>query len=444
MIRYNNKKKPVAFVLSLLLVVLLYDSKGVDGFSPIVTTSSTRKVVSGSSTIRDSSTIIRLYSTPEGDDNSSEDSTAAIVSNDDDDDNRFLLVESTPLKYQGPYPCLGLRFPYLSTSSQRERNITGISLDFVVDTAANINTLNLQVAQELGLEVVGQSLPGMAAAGAIDGADTYLLGDCQLENTSNNNNSTDDDEIEQEIIFMSNLTASALPIAAPTSAGILGLAFLQCFPGGVEFTWGQTSVLAEDNNDDAASLYPTISFHATDETIDKKSSVVVPITPLPVTLLPSIIIKINGVEMPALLDTGSPITVLNHQAAKAAGVTTVYKLPEETTNPFKNIKNNFDLAQAAGRGEVLTLGGTGGQPVYLLKSSNIDNTVSVVAKDGSDMDFITAQKQQQPSLFVGDIPGLAALNGIGVDSPPAVVLGVDILRLRPRMLYRGQQNELYF
>ena len=86
-----------------------------------------------------------------------------------------------PLKYVGPYPCLALRFPHLATSSQRGRNVTGISLDFVLDTAANTNTLNGQVAQELQLEVVGEALPGVGAAGSIAGGDTYLLGDCQLD-----------------------------------------------------------------------------------------------------------------------------------------------------------------------------------------------------------------------------------------------------------------------
>ena len=74
-----------------------------------------------------------------------------------------------PLKYVGPYPCLALRFPHLATSSQRGRNVTGISLDFVMDTAANTNTLNGQVAQELQLEVVGEALPGVGAAGSIAG-----------------------------------------------------------------------------------------------------------------------------------------------------------------------------------------------------------------------------------------------------------------------------------
>ena len=43
---------------------------------------------------------------------------------------------------------------------------------------------------------------------------------------------------------------------------------------------------------------------------------------------------------------------------------------------------------------------------------NNNNAVFVVAKDGSDVDFFTSQQQQKPSLFLGNILELAALNGI--------------------------------
>ena len=71
----------------------------------------------------------------------------------------------SPLRFLGPYPTMPLRFPNLATSSQRERNITGVSLDWVLDTAANVNTINAQVAQELGLEKVGEAPGGVGAAG---------------------------------------------------------------------------------------------------------------------------------------------------------------------------------------------------------------------------------------------------------------------------------------
>ena len=86
-----------------------------------------------------------------------------------------------PLKYIGPYPCLALRFPDLATPSQKKLNKKGISLDFVVDTAANTNTINGQVAKELGLEVVGNAPGGLGSQGAIMGGDLFSLGNAQLE-----------------------------------------------------------------------------------------------------------------------------------------------------------------------------------------------------------------------------------------------------------------------
>lgn len=67
-------------------------------------------------------------------------------------------VVQAPLKYIGPYPCLALRFPELATRSEQQRNVTGVSMDFVLDTAANTNTINGQVAKELGLEIVEKLL----------------------------------------------------------------------------------------------------------------------------------------------------------------------------------------------------------------------------------------------------------------------------------------------
>ena len=325
-----------------------------------------------------------------------------------------------PLKWLGPYPALALRFPDLATSSQRERDAIGISLDFVLDTAANTNTINAQVSAELGLEVVGAALPGVGAGGAMDGGKTYLLGECELEGLSKE---------EEPFTFMTGLTASALPMASPASAGLLSLAFLQSFQGGVEFAWGQ----AEDGK---ITEMPSVTFHGDNDSIDDSLQRAT-ITRVPVTQLPTVMVKVNGVEMPALLDTGSPVTVLNARAAKAAGIETI-DVPsmDEQQNPFTKIANNFKIAQAAGRGDILQLASSNGQPVNLLKSKDqID--VAVVGVD-DEISFGAS------NIFVGDLPGLAALNGIGVDSPPAVVLGMDVIRKRSKMLLRAQQDEVYF
>jgi hypothetical protein len=73
-----------------------------------------------------------------------------------------------------------LNFPDLATASQRSQNISGVALDFVLDTNANINTLNGQVAQEFKLEIVDEAPGGVSASGPIAGGHIYMLGSCEL------------------------------------------------------------------------------------------------------------------------------------------------------------------------------------------------------------------------------------------------------------------------
>jgi len=365
----------------------------------------------------------------------------SAVANDDDDEIQTAnhreqsQVVRAPLKYVGPYPCLALRFPDLATQSQRDRNVTGVSLDFVLDTAANTNTIHQQVASELRLDVVGRALPGVGSAGVIaQGADTFMLGDAQLEGLVY-------DEGEEPFTFMSELTASALPVASPTSAGLLSLAFLQSFAGGVEFSWG--TAISSSNSDPGTAKPPSVTFYG-DKSVDEKAGVLkdrtkVTIDRIPVTQLPSVTLSINGKEMRALLDTGSPITVMNAKAAELAGIET--KLPAESSNsnPLKAFANRFQQAQAAAQGDVLMIMGSDGRRINLVKSNQAAKVEMVASEEGTaNVDFGSVP------LYVGELPGLAALNGLGVESPPAVVLGMDVLRQRPSMLLRAQDNEVWF
>ena len=365
----------------------------------------------------------------------------SAVANDDDDEIQKVnhqersQVVRAPLKYVGPYPCLALRFPDLATQSQRDRNATGVSLDFVLDTAANTNTIQQQVASELRLDVVGRALPGVGSAGVIaQGADTFMLGDAQLEGLVY-------DEGEEPFTFMSELTASALPVASPASAGLLSLAFLQAFAGGVEFSWGTAT---SSSSDPSTAKPPSVTFYG-DKSVDEKAGVLkdrtkVAIDRIPITQLPSLTLSINGAEMRALLDTGSPITVMNAKAAELAGIET--KAPEESSsnsNPLKAFANRFQQAQAASRGDVLMIMGSDGRRINLVKSNQAAKVEMVASEAGTaNVDFGSVP------LYVGELPGLAALNGLGVESPPAVVLGMDVLRQRPSMLLRAQDNEVWF
>ena len=129
-----------------------------------------------------------------------------------------MAIESL-LRFLGPYPALALSFPDLSTAAQLAKGTKGVSLDFVVDTAANTNTINQMVAEQLLLPKVGSAPGGVGAGGTIAGGTTYLLGNCELG----------DSPVEDRFVFMGGLTASALPLASPVAAGILGAPFLFSF-----------------------------------------------------------------------------------------------------------------------------------------------------------------------------------------------------------------------
>mmetsp|Transcript_22837 Transcript_22837/g.34429 ORF Transcript_22837/g.34429 Transcript_22837/m.34429 type:complete len:400 (-) Transcript_22837:3515-4714(-) len=350
-------------------------------------------------------------------------------------------VVRSPLRFLGPYPSMPLRFPGLATASQKSRNVTGISLDFVLDTAANTNTINAQVASELELEKVGEAPGGVGAAGGLMGGDTFLLGDAELDLQRDSDDNKD--EADDNFIFMQGLTASALPVAAPGAAGLLSLSFFYCFEGGVEFVWG-----------DQTSL-PSITFYGSDTNLNVNGMALVPFESLPVSMLPSVTISINGFEMPALFDTGSPITVLNAKAAEAAGIDKAIDLTEQADdagsgwNPFSKIKANIqqaqELATATSRGDILTIMGSDG-PVRLVKSKDPQTlslqaqTFDAPASQKGDKQYTTVG---QSHCYVGDLPGLAALGGLGDSAPPAAVLGMDFLRLRPRVVFRAQQKEIY-
>ena len=143
-----------------------------------------------------------------------------------------LMAVRAPLRWVGMYPALALSFPALATPAQKARGDCGVSLDFVLDTGANTNTINAAVAMELGLQQVGEAPGGSGAGGAIGGGATFFLGSCELGDLPK----------EEQFEFVSGLTASALPVAQPAAAGLLGVIFLDSFPGGVEFRWGERTV----------------------------------------------------------------------------------------------------------------------------------------------------------------------------------------------------------
>jgi hypothetical protein len=347
------------------------------------------------------------------------------------------MVLTAPLRWIGPYPAVALSFPGLSSPTQKARQLagdasaSGVTLDFVLDTAANTNTVSAQVAAPtnsggLALQAIGAIGSGVGAGGLMGGGTTYMLGTAELA----------DVPAAERVPFVTGLTATALPVAAPAAAGLLGVPFLNSFPGGVEFLWGRgpTGGAEAEVASDAAGVTagemgaldatPSLRLYGDEGGIKRLREELsrVPLTALVGSGLPRVTLVINGIEMPALLDTGSPITVLNAAAAAAAGLQAADG-PAAPDNPFAKLAAGLEAAKAAARGDVLTVAGAEG-PVSLKRCAAASISFAEGIHFGDDC---------RP--YVGDLPGLAALEGLGAAARPAVVLGTDVLCRRPRLWY---------
>ena len=328
-----------------------------------------------------------------------------------------------PLRMLGPYPVLSLRFNDMATpeqfkAQQQETSERGVALDFVVDTGANVNTINAKLAADLGLEAVGFDEGGVSATGDLAGGTTFMLGSAQLNDLPK----------AERVDFCGGLTASALPVASPSGAGLLGVGFLFAFPGGVEFDWGDAAAAGSPNDAATGAAAPALTMFGdmvgTEDLMDGLCEV--PARQLESGLV-CVTMTINGVEIPSLLDTGSPITVLNAAAAEAAGI--AMPQPEATgINLFARAKAAVEAAAAMASGEVAMMGGPNG-PITLRK---IPEKAPI---------FLGAADIGAGRPYVGKFPGLAALGGLDADSGPAAVLGTDVLRQRRRLVM--QDGKVY-
>ena len=322
-------------------------------------------------------------------------------------DGYSVVAVVAPLKYLGSYPCLTLRFPNLSSLTHSS---DGVTLDFLLDTGANVNAIGTECVKDLKLPLVMSSkdldiLGSAGIGGALQPGDTFALGDCELVGLPP----------EQTTTFMRNLTAAGLGISTPVGDGVLGLNFFWSFPAGVEFDWYGT-----DGDP------PTLVFYYGNELPSLESTrqglVRVPLKQLAVGLL-SLTITINGIDIPALLDTGSPITVLNQEAAQLLSIEMV---------PLSTV-SDVDIPRKQTYGdENLLVGGADGVPVNLQRSAS---SVSIRAGDVS---------LGEGPVYVGDLPGLQMIGGMTGSSLPAVVLGLDSLRRTYRMILRAPESEVWF
>ena len=238
-----------------------------------------------------------------------------VITGDENEKSTEGIVVKAPIKMLGPYPSLALRFPNLSTSGQREQGKSGVSLDFILDTAANTNSMLEPIVKELAPPMVTRQM--------------YNLGDTQLEGV-------------MEEIFISDLEVASLAGGNTNAAGLMSLAFFGLFPGGVEFSW---------------TGKPSVTFYGGKEEQSTQDKTMVPIVPLPrAGNLPSITLMLNGVEVKALVATSSPITVMNEAAAELAGVD-------------RMVTAGKDKKELEAAGDVITIQNAKGRSVPLVKSN---------------------------------------------------------------------------
>jgi len=294
-----------------------------------------------------------------------------------------------------------------------------VVLRFLLDTGANINSINPQLCEKYNLERIFNSAEHVVGSAGIGGqmapGDIYLLGDCQLHGLPAG---------QDQVTFMRNLTAASLP-GPPVSAvgaavdGILGLSFLRSCRG-VALDWYGS----DENEEDV----PTVQFLFTEEILQtvQANMTRVPLIQPPLSSsqpwdsiegggLLWMNVTVNGMELPALLDTGSPVTVFNEPAARATGL--LAKNTNINTNNSTNVNNNNYTG-------VLTVAGLDGRPIPLYRSPS---KVSIQAHGDDIVSF------GRGHVFVGQLPALTILLGQRDDdlddttSRPAVVLGCDCL-----------------
>jgi hypothetical protein len=248
------------------------------------------------------------------------------------------------------------------------------------------------------------SLIGATTSQSAKAGTMHMLGDCQLVGLP-----------PPPRTFLRNLVAASLPFASPVGIGLLGLPFLWTFPAGVEFDWHGT-------DGDPPTL---IFYYGEADTLDfntMENMVHIPLEPLLGGLM-TLRINVAGAEMKALLDTGSPLTVLNVKACELLGINS-----ESTT---------VDVNHAA----VGVVGVDGSQS----KLKRLEDIVSIQVM-GDDQD--TNVSLGQGHVWSGELAGIEMIRRLdptsGGEDEPAAVLGLDFLQNAYRMILRAPSNEAWF
>lgn len=340
------------------------------------------------------------------------------------------------------YVAITVSLPDRATRAQRERGVKGVELDWCVDTACTTNFILPQVAYGLDVEIVGAAPAGVGATGAVSSGQEMLLGTAKLGS---------DGDDGSGVAAITGLSAAIVQVPAPGTAGILGRSFLNCF-GAVEFDW------CGGAGGGKAAMYMHQAYAAFDDASEEARGEAVPMRELACGLL-AIDVDLNGVRVPALVDTGAPQTIVNRAAARAAGIELVGEDGDDgddgsgssrstgnrnRAKPSGGFKNPFAaIADAVSRGREQALGssgavtvmGAGGRPERLDKARR-SRDVSMLVSGGGDGQKRSETKTRlsSPQILVGDLEAFRVGLGLRSDSvagagdgEPGIVLGLDAL-----------------
>uniref|UniRef100_A0A7S0NLD9 Peptidase A2 domain-containing protein n=1 Tax=Micromonas pusilla TaxID=38833 RepID=A0A7S0NLD9_MICPS len=332
------------------------------------------------------------------------------------------------------YAAITLGLPDRATKKQQERGVKGVELDFCVDTACTTNFILPQVAYGLDVQIVGTAPAGTGATGAIGGGQEMLLGTAKLGGKA----------AEKDVVAITGLTAAVVPVPAPNVAGILGRSFLNCFDA-VAFDWGPKVDGSNPTSGAVMDFYQEYDWDAGAE----DGLVTADLDELACGLL-AVNVTLNGVKMPALLDTGAPRTIVNRAAAAAAGIAvgsgaagtdgSVEK--GESSNPFGGLMDAFGKGkEAALAAEGVMVMGAGGKPERLDRVDGAGVDLRVVTRgDASASDADAAARVSVGSILVGELAAFQAGLGLppaidgGEWGEPGVILGLDALTSRDEVV----------
>jgi hypothetical protein len=164
-------------------------------------------------------------------------------------------------------------------------------------------------------------------------------------------------------------------------------------------------------------------------------------------------VDLNGVRVPALVDTGAPQTIVNRAAARAAGIEVVGEDGDDGDdgsgssrskdgnrnragggfkNPFAAIADAVSRGreQALGSSGAVTVMGAGGRPERLDKARRSRDVSMLVSGGGGRSET----RLSSPQILVGDLEAFRVGLGLRSDSvagagdgQPGIVLGLDAL-----------------